>query len=45
MRKIQGLTRLPTLLFAYDAQLFKQFQDNESFRDWLTDMVFGMTCD
>lgn len=26
-----------------DAQLFKQFQDNDSFRRWLTDTVFGMT--
>ena len=25
------------------AQLFKQFQDNESFRHWLTDTVFGLT--
>jgi len=32
-----------TSLFTDDAQLFKQFQDNESFRRWLTDTVFGMT--
>jgi type I site-specific restriction-modification system R (restriction) subunit len=30
-------------LFADDAQLFKQFQDNESFRHWLTETVFGLT--
>ncbi len=24
-------------------ELFKQFQDNPSFRNWLTDMVFGLT--
>jgi hypothetical protein len=27
----------------YDAQLFKQFQDNDSFRGWLTAMVFWLT--
>jgi len=26
-----------------DTQLFKQFSDNESFRRWLTDMVFAIT--
>jgi type I restriction enzyme R subunit len=30
-------------MFKDDAQLFKQFQDNESFRRWLTDTVFEMT--
>jgi type I restriction enzyme R subunit len=30
-------------MFKDDAQLFKQFQDNESFRHWLTDTIFGMT--
>lgn len=30
-------------MFKDDAQLFKQFQDNESFRSWLTETVFGMT--
>jgi type I restriction enzyme R subunit len=34
-----------TALFKDDAQLFKQFQDNESFRGWLTDTVFEMTYD
>ena len=26
-----------------DTELFKQFSDNESFRRWLTDMVFTIT--
>jgi type I restriction enzyme R subunit len=39
----KALKRVITALFSDDAQLFKQFQDNESFRHWLTDTVFGMT--
>ena len=39
----KALKRVITALFTDDAQLFKQFQDNESFRHWLTDTVFGLT--
>ncbi len=39
----KALKRVVTALFKDDAQLFKQFQDNESFRHWLTDTVFQMT--
>jgi type I restriction enzyme R subunit len=39
----KALKRVLTSMFKDDAQLFKQFQDNESFRHWLTDTVFGMT--
>jgi len=39
----KALKRVITALFTDDAQLFKQFQDNDSFRLWLTDTVFGMT--
>jgi type I restriction enzyme R subunit len=39
----KALKRVITALFNDDAQLFKQFQDNVSFRRWLTDMVFGLT--
>lgn len=39
----KALKRVITALFKDDAQLFKQFQDNESFRNWLTETVFGMT--
>lgn len=41
----KALQRVITALFVDDAQLFKQFQDNESFRRWLTDTVFNMTYD
>jgi type I restriction enzyme R subunit len=39
----QALKRVITAMFKDDAQLFKQFQDNDSFRRWLTDTIFGMT--
>jgi len=39
----KALKRVVTALFKDDAQLYKQFQDNESFRHWLTDTVFGLT--
>ena len=39
----KALKRVITSLFTDDAQLFKQFQDNEFFRHWLTDTVFGLT--
>jgi len=41
----KALKRVITALFTDDAQLFKQFQDNDSFRHWMTDTVFGMTYD
>jgi type I restriction enzyme, R subunit len=39
----KALKRVITALFNDDAKLFKEFQDNESFRHWLTETVFGMT--
>ena len=39
----KALKRVITALFTDDAQLFKQFQDNSSFKHWLTETVFGMT--
>src|SRR5262249_20034449 len=39
----KALQRVITALFKDDAQLFKQFQDNDSFRRWLKDTVFEMT--
>jgi type I restriction enzyme R subunit len=39
----KALQRVITALFKDDAQLFKQFQDNDSFRRWLTDTMFEMT--
>ena len=37
------LQLLPELEFDPDTELFKQFSDNESFKRWLTDTVFGLT--
>ncbi|CAN5527487.1 hypothetical protein BH09GEM1_BH09GEM1_00270 [soil metagenome] len=39
----KALKRVITAMFKDDAQLFKQFQDNDSFRRWLTDTIFVMT--
>ena len=39
----KALGRVMTALLADDTELFKQFSDNESFRRWLGDVVFGMT--
>ena len=39
----KALKRVITAMFKDDAQLFKQFQDNDSFRGWLTATVFGLT--
>jgi len=34
-----------TAVLKDDIELFKQFSDNEGFRRWLTDRVFGLTYD
>jgi len=39
----KALKKVMTAMFKDDAQLFKQFQNNESFRRWLTDTIFGLT--
>ena len=39
----QALKRVMTAVLNDDIQLFKQFTDNEGFRRWLTDNVFGLT--
>jgi type I restriction enzyme R subunit len=39
----KALGRVMTAVIKDDTELFKQFMDNESFRRWLTDMVFGLT--
>lgn len=41
----KALQKVITAMFKDDAQLFKQFQDNESFRKWLTDTMFDLTRD
>lgn len=39
----KALERVVVGLMKDDTELFKQFMDNESFRRWLTDTVFGLT--
>ena len=39
----KALSRVMTAVLKDDTELFKQFMDNESFRRWLTDTVFGLT--
>lgn len=39
----KALVRVMTSLMKDDTELFKQFSDNESFRRWMRDTVFGLT--
>jgi type I restriction enzyme, R subunit len=39
----KALMRVMTAVLKDDTELFKQFMDNESFRRWMTDTVFGLT--
>ncbi|MEK7766960.1 MAG: type I restriction endonuclease subunit R, partial [bacterium] len=39
----EALRRVMNAVLNDDTELFKQFTDNESFRRWLTDTVFGLT--
>jgi type I restriction enzyme R subunit len=39
----KALARVMTALINDDMELFKQFTDNESFRHWMLNTVFGMT--
>jgi type I restriction enzyme R subunit len=39
----KALGRVIIEMMQDDTELFKQFSDNDSFRKWLTDTVFGMT--
>jgi type I restriction enzyme R subunit len=41
----KALSRVMTATVNDHTQLFKQFMDNESFRRWMADMVFGLTYD
>lgn len=41
----KALRRVITALIKDDTQLFKQYQDNASFRHWLTNTIFEMTYD
>ena len=39
----EALRRVMTAVLNDDMQLFKQFSDNESFRQCLTDAIFSLT--
>ncbi len=39
----KALLRVMTAVLKDDTELFKQFSDNESFRRWLTETIFGLT--
>ncbi len=39
----KALERVMTAVLKDDTELFKQFMDNEGFRRWMTDTVFGIT--
>ena len=39
------LARIVTGMVKDDAELFKQFMDNEGFKRWMTDRVFELACD
>jgi type I restriction enzyme R subunit len=39
----KALARVMTAVLKDDTELFRQFMDNESFRRWITDTVFGLT--
>jgi len=39
----KALARVMTALLKDDTELFRQFSDNEGFRRWLTDTIFGLT--
>ncbi len=39
----RALRQVITALIKDDTELFKQFSDNESFRRWLSDVVFALT--
>ena len=41
----KALLRVMTSLMNDDTKLFKQFMDNEGFKRWLTDTVYGLACD
>ena len=40
----KALLRVMTAVLKDDTELFKQYSDNDSFRRWLMDTVFHMTC-
>ena len=43
MSTFSGKDYVMTAVLKDDTELFKQFMDNDSFRRWLADTVFGLT--
>ena len=41
----RALQRVMSSVMKDDTELFKQFMDNESFKRWMTDTVFGLACE
>ena len=39
----KALLRVMTAMMKDDTELFKQFMDNEGFKRWMTDTIFGLT--
>jgi len=39
----RALQRVMTAVLDDDTELFRQFMDNEVFRRWISDTVFGLT--
>ena len=39
----KALVRVMTAVMKDNTELFKQFMDNEGFKRWMTDTVFGLT--
>ncbi len=40
--RVKALGRVMTDLMQDDTELFKQFMDNEGFKRWMGDAVFGL---
>ena len=41
----RALLRIMTSVMKDDTELFKQFMDNDGFKRWMTDTVFGLVYD
>ena len=41
----KALLRVMTAVMKDDTELFKQFQDNEGFKRWMTDTVYELACE
>ena len=44
-QSVEGQVRVMTAVMKDDTELFKQFMDNEGFKRWMSDTVFGLAYD